>query len=557
MTSELSQTGIYASSSAADTNDVISASTQGPSLALLAAGTAALVASELAGIGLLSTGHALPFAPEARLLVSAVTRLAVLAALCFAALGAKRYLGFISQIVAGVFIAAGAVGSLLFPSGALSLLSACLLGAGGGCSAIVWISQLGSVSARADGRSFAIGGPVGIIVGCILIALGNPITAIGVAILGTLVALAPLNASSSLSFCAPDGALSGARVLDYPWFSLVVSLACCLVAGSMAGLSAPIASNGGSLAPAIAGIATLVLATIAAAAMALLDKSWIHRAFAPAFVALFCGLLLASSSNYQAIPTIHGIFVGTAASLLLIRLALVPAVLINAGAPRSAMASVLALATDPALIVLALSLGATVPATGLQDLYGAAAVSALVLVVLMLAGLVSARALSGYRVSLSAQVVSADMRRQALERALEHARAELADAQRREEDLTRRAELSESLIADQQNTADEEPAPEQSDALPTFDQAVDAIGEQYGLTARELEIARLTARGNSSGHIAEVLIISSSTVRFHQQNIYRKLDIHSRQDFINLVAQIMHSPSDEAPADTSLTGPTR
>ena len=52
---------------------------------------------------------------------------------------------------------------------------------------------------------------------------------------------------------------------------------------------------------------------------------------------------------------------------------------------------------------------------------------------------------------------------------------------------------------------------------------------------RRAEIARLTAQGNTSNRIADILVISSSTVRFHQQNIYRKLDIHSRQEFIDLI----------------------
>ena len=55
------------------------------------------------------------------------------------------------------------------------------------------------------------------------------------------------------------------------------------------------------------------------------------------------------------------------------------------------------------------------------------------------------------------------------------------------------------------------------------------------LTAREAEILLLTARGHSSTFIAEQLFISASTVRFHQQNIYRKLDVHSRQELLALV----------------------
>lgn len=48
------------------------------------------------------------------------------------------------------------------------------------------------------------------------------------------------------------------------------------------------------------------------------------------------------------------------------------------------------------------------------------------------------------------------------------------------------------------------------------------------LTAREVEILRLLAAGNTSQDIANQLFISLSTVRTHTQNILRKLEIHSQ-----------------------------
>lgn len=69
----------------------------------------------------------------------------------------------------------------------------------------------------------------------------------------------------------------------------------------------------------------------------------------------------------------------------------------------------------------------------------------------------------------------------------------------------------------------------------TPESRLERIARRHDFTQRELEIARLTAQGNTSNRIADILVISSSTVRFHQQNIYRKLDIHSRQEFIDLI----------------------
>lgn len=52
------------------------------------------------------------------------------------------------------------------------------------------------------------------------------------------------------------------------------------------------------------------------------------------------------------------------------------------------------------------------------------------------------------------------------------------------------------------------------------------------LTAREWQIARLAARGDSSSRIAEKLFISVATVRKHRENLMRKLDLHTVQELV-------------------------
>jgi ATP/maltotriose-dependent transcriptional regulator MalT len=54
-----------------------------------------------------------------------------------------------------------------------------------------------------------------------------------------------------------------------------------------------------------------------------------------------------------------------------------------------------------------------------------------------------------------------------------------------------------------------------------------AIGT-HGLSARELEVLRLIARGSSNREIASALVISEHTVARHVQNIFRKLGVPSR-----------------------------
>lgn len=59
--------------------------------------------------------------------------------------------------------------------------------------------------------------------------------------------------------------------------------------------------------------------------------------------------------------------------------------------------------------------------------------------------------------------------------------------------------------------------------------------ERKGLSERELQVAEYIYRGYSAKRTAEALFLSESTVNSHTRNVYRKLDIHSKQDLIRLV----------------------
>lgn len=68
-----------------------------------------------------------------------------------------------------------------------------------------------------------------------------------------------------------------------------------------------------------------------------------------------------------------------------------------------------------------------------------------------------------------------------------------------------------------------------------FQQCIADLSREYGLSKRESEVFGLLARGRSFPYIREDLFLSKSTVETHAKNLYKKMDVHSKQDLINLV----------------------
>ncbi len=67
--------------------------------------------------------------------------------------------------------------------------------------------------------------------------------------------------------------------------------------------------------------------------------------------------------------------------------------------------------------------------------------------------------------------------------------------------------------------------------------AVAAVEVEYGLTQREGEVALCLARGYTLPQTAERQGVSIDTVRSHAKSLYRKLDIHKKQQLIELVEE--------------------
>ena len=64
-------------------------------------------------------------------------------------------------------------------------------------------------------------------------------------------------------------------------------------------------------------------------------------------------------------------------------------------------------------------------------------------------------------------------------------------------------------------------------------QVLESIVKKHGLTSREKEVAAFLIRGRSLPYLEKELGISHGTANAHMQKIYRKLDIHSRQELLD------------------------
>jgi DNA-binding CsgD family transcriptional regulator len=64
---------------------------------------------------------------------------------------------------------------------------------------------------------------------------------------------------------------------------------------------------------------------------------------------------------------------------------------------------------------------------------------------------------------------------------------------------------------------------------------LDVVTEQYELSPRQKEVMELLAKGRDAKYIMSHFYISRSTTKTHIYNLYKKLEVHSRQEMLDLV----------------------
>jgi len=119
--------------------------------------------------------------------------------------------------------------------------------------------------------------------------------------------------------------------------------------------------------------------------------------------------------------------------------------------------------------------------------------------------------------------------------------ADLRRTLRREREQTRRflawldarsGELSDAAIELVPRELPPLPALETGEALPGGGVRDDGLALTGLLTRRELEVVRLLARGRTNRGIADELVISGGTVKFHVNSILRKLHVSNRAEAV-------------------------
>jgi DNA-binding CsgD family transcriptional regulator len=78
---------------------------------------------------------------------------------------------------------------------------------------------------------------------------------------------------------------------------------------------------------------------------------------------------------------------------------------------------------------------------------------------------------------------------------------------------------------------------------------MDEVATEHKLSPRQQEVMRLLLKGRDIRYIMNKFVISRATAKTHVYNLYKKLDIHSRSELLDLIEQPPSPPKD--PSDTA------
>ena len=501
-------------------------------------------------------------------------------AACLITLAVLAFGGWYRRLKIGVpallLATAGAVTApVVFAVDAAGQFGWAVAAVGGVCMAVlmfVWMLTL----SRFDVRSIAIVGLAGLAVSGLFI-MGVPYVDSALALMAAVVsaflagALALL-ANRNVDCLAPDGPLRGSQAARIPWITVVMVLLCGFLATVVYGIAQHLtwlydwAPNYAVFGVAIVAVLVFTFGIIVR------SKRWMHFVWAPQFVLLVLALLFSCFSVRESIQMAVGLLLAAVFCAHFLHWVIFPALFSALRIPRSFMAGIVLICANGSLTTaLGDALGGLLPHS-MQNLGGVAGVTVIVLALAFAVTFAVYRHAFG-TVGLLAALAPLPQRQDASAHSRVSSRAELdTDASVARGDASAVA-LDGDSSSDAQSDASNRMAPHSGsedgaiggsasgldvpigleaasdDGTPDVSAAnapapnpldmlqarVDALVPSYGLTPREQEVTFLTVQGFSCGYIAEKLVVSESTVRFHQKNLYRKLDVHSRNELIEFV----------------------
>lgn len=93
--------------------------------------------------------------------------------------------------------------------------------------------------------------------------------------------------------------------------------------------------------------------------------------------------------------------------------------------------------------------------------------------------------------------------------------------------ITKRTEANVEVKTDAQIESDHQ--------IGRWKRKVLAVAKQFGLSKRETEVFALLAKGRNAEYVEKQLYISDHTARSHIYRIYKKMDIHSQQELLDVL----------------------
>lgn len=299
---------------------------------------------------------------------------------------------------------------------------------------------------------------------------------------------------ADLQSCRADGPLDEAARARIPWLTVVMVVACGFFVSVLYGVSEYMTWLY-DWRPNYVVFGFSILAVVAATALIVVrSRNWMHIAWIPLFVLFALAVVFACLPMRSTVQVAVGFMMAAMFSAHFLYWMIFPSILSTLNASRAFSAGILLICVSSSLASLVGdALGSVLPRS-MQNLGSVAGIMAIAVAVLFAVVLIANRSRAGIAgMSADGPIGHAEL-----------------------------GKLEESQLV--------------TSPLDVLQVRIDECVVRYGLTPREAEVAFYTVQGFSCAYIAEKLVVSNSTVRFHQQNIYRKLEVHSRNELIELVS---------------------